>query len=141
MAAGPWTFTNGLRTKLLDGTFDLDSDSFKVALVTSASNIGLASTTWAGVTNEVANGNGYATGGIPVSLVLAGTTSVTVKFAANPVWTATGAGITARWAVIYEVGGNVLAYSLLDNTPANVTVTAGNTLTVNATTNPVMTLS
>jgi hypothetical protein len=29
MAAGTWTFTNGGRTKLLDGTFDIDSDTWK----------------------------------------------------------------------------------------------------------------
>ncbi|WP_066901079.1 hypothetical protein [Mycolicibacterium houstonense] len=143
MAAGTWTVTNAGRTSLLNGTFDLDSDSWKVALVTSASNIGAASTTFAGVTNEVANANGYTTGGIAVSLVLAGTTSVTVSFASNPVWTATGSGITARWAVLYEVGGNVLAYVLLDSTPADVTATAGNTLTIDSdgTPSPVLTLA
>ena len=67
MAAGNRTFTNGARTSLLNGTFDLDSDSFKIALFTSSSNIGAASTTYAGVTNEVANGNGYTTGGAAVT--------------------------------------------------------------------------
>lgn len=143
MAAGTWTLTNSARTNLLNGTFDLDSDSFKVALVTSSSNIGAGSTTWAGVTNEVANANGYTTGGIAVSLVLSGTTSVTVVFASNPVWTASGSGITARWAVLYEVGGNVLAYVLLDSTPADVTATAGNTLTIDSdgSPSPVLTLA
>ncbi|ORA25154.1 hypothetical protein [Mycobacterium aquaticum] len=143
MAAGTWTLTNTARTNLLNGTFDLDSDSFKVALVTSSSNIGAGSTTWAGVTNEVTNANGYTTGGIAVSLVLSGTTSVTVVFASNPVWTASGSGITARWAVLYEVSGNVLAYVLLDSTPADVTATAGNTLTIDSdgSPSPVLTLA
>jgi hypothetical protein len=143
MAAGTWTLTNTARTNLLNGTFDLDSDSFKVALVTSSSNIGAGSTTWAGVTNEVSNANGYTTGGIAVSLNLSGTTSVTVVFASNPVWTASGSGITARWAVLYEVSGNVLAYVLLDSTPADVTATAGNTLTIDSdgSPSPVLTLA
>jgi hypothetical protein len=132
MAAGTWTLTNAAITNLLNGTHDLDSDTWKVALVTSSSNIGAASTTWASVTNEVANGDGYTTGGQTVTLTLSGTTSVTVSFASNPVWTASGSGITARWAVLYEVSGQVLAYVLLDNTPANVTVTAGNTLTIDS---------
>ena len=38
----------------------------------------------------------------------------------------------ARFAVIYEVSGNVLAYCLLDSTPADVTTTDGNQLTVAA---------
>ncbi|AVO21627.1 minor tail protein [Mycobacterium phage MooMoo] len=143
MAAGTWTLPNGARQNLLNGTFDIDSDSWKVALVTSSSNIGASTTTWAGVTGEVANGNGYTTGGIAVTLTLAGTTSVTVSFATNPVWTASGSGITARWAVLYEVSGNVLAYVLLDNTPADVSVAAGNTLTIDSdgTPSPVLTLA
>lgn len=143
MAAGTWTLTNAGRTNLLNGTFDIDSDSFKVALVTSSSNIGASSTTWAGVTNEVSNGNGYTTGGIAVTLALSGTTSVTVSFSSNPVWTASGGSITARWAVLYEVSGNVLAYVLLDATPADVTATSGNTLTIDSdgTPSPVFTLT
>ena len=143
MAAGAWSFTNGARTKLLDGTFDIDSDSWKVALFLSTSNIGASSTTYAGVTNEVAQANGYTTGGIAVTLVLAGTTSVTASFSSNPVWTASGGSITARFAVLYEVAGNVLCYCLLDSTPADVTVTSGNTLTIDSdgTPNPVFTLA
>src|ERR1043165_7523296 len=132
MAAGTWTFPDGARTKLLNGTFDIDTDSWKCALFLSTSNIGAASTTYAGVTNEHANANGYTTGGIAVTLTLAGTTTVTVDIGTDPVWTASGGSIVARFAVIYEVGGRVLCYCLLDSTPADVTVTDGNTLTVQA---------
>lgn len=140
-AAGSWTFTNGGRTKLLDGTFDLDSDSFKCALLLSTSNIGASSTTHAGVTNEVANANGYTTGGIAVTLTLSGTTTVTVDISVDPVWTASGGSITARFAEIYEVSGNVLVYALLDSTPADVTATDTNTFTVAANASGVFTLS
>jgi hypothetical protein len=132
MAAGAWTFTDAARTNLLNGTFDLDTDTFLMALFLSTSNIGAASTTYAGVTNEHANANGYTTGGISLgSLALSGTTTVTVDETTNPVWTASGGSITARYAVIYESGGNVLCYCLLDSAPADVTATDGNTLTVN----------
>lgn len=141
MAAGAWQFTDAARKKLLDGTFDLDSDTFKMALFTSASNIGAGSTTYAGVTNEVAAANGYATGGIGITLTLAGTTTVTCDIQTDPVWTAAGGSITARYAVIYEVGGNVLCYCLLDSTPADVTATDGNTLTVAANASGVFTLA
>jgi hypothetical protein len=129
MAAGAWTFTNGGRTKLLDGTFDIDSDTWKMALFLSTSNLGAASTTYAALTNEHANANGYTTGGVAVTATLSGTTTVTVDFS-DAVWTASGGSIVARFAVIYEVAGNVLAYCLLDSTPADVTATTGNTLTV-----------
>lgn len=140
-AAGAWTFTNGGRTSLIDGTFDIDSDSWKMALFLSTSDIGAASTTFAGVTNEHANANGYTTGGIAVALVLSGTTTVKCDITTDPVWTASGGSITARFAVIYEVAGNVLCYALLDSTPADVTATDGNTLTVAAHTSGVFTLA
>ncbi len=131
MAAGAWTFTNGGRTSLLDGTFDLNTDTFLIALFLSTSNIGAASTTYAGLTNEHANNNGYTTGGISYgALVLSGTTTVTVDDALDAVWTASGGSIIAKFAVIYESGGNVLCYCLLESGGADVTATVGNTLTV-----------
>lgn len=141
MAAGAWTFTNVGRTRLLNGTFDIDTDSYKCALFLSTSNIGAASTTFAGVTNEHAAANGYTAGGIAVVLTLAGTTTVTVDVTTDPVWTASGGSITARFAVMYEVAGDVLCYCLLDSTPADVTATTGNTLTVAMNASGVFTLA
>ena len=116
---------------MLNGTFDFDTDTFKVALFLSISDIGAASTTYAGVTNEHANANGYTTGGISLGpLTLAGTTTVTVDDPSDMVWTASGGSITARFAVLYELAGDVVAYCLLDSTPADVTATNGNTLTI-----------
>jgi hypothetical protein len=141
-AAGAWTPVDSLRTKILNGQFDMDSDTFKCALFLSTSNISTSSTTYAGLTNQHANANGYTTGGITVSpLVLAGTTSVTVKFGTNPSWTATGGSIVARYAVLYESAGDVLAFCLLDSTPADVVTTTGNVFTVDSTTNPVVILA
>ena len=142
-APGAWTLTNTTRQKILDGTFVVGS-GYKVALVTTTSNIGAASTTYAGVTNEVANGNGYTTGGVAVTLSQTGTTSVNVFFSPNPSWTASGGSITARFAVLYKTGSDVLCYSLLDSAPADVVVAAGNTLTVksdNTASNPVLTVA
>lgn len=141
MAAGNWTFPNSARTNLLNGTFDIDSGSYKCALFLSTSNIGSGSTTYAGVTNEVANANGYTTGGIAVTLTLSGTTTVTVDESVDPVWMASGGSIVARFAVIYEVSGQVLCYCLLDSTPADVTTTSGNTLTVETNLSGVFTLA
>ena len=129
MATSPWTLTNTGRTSLINGDFDLDTDTFKMALFLSTSNLGASSTTYAGVTNEHANANGYTTGGASVTLSLSGTTTVMVD-SSDVVWTASGGSITARFAAIYEVGGKVLAYCLLDTTPADVTATSGNTFSV-----------
>ena len=140
MAAGAWTFTNGGRTSLLNGTFDIDTDTWKMALFLSTSDLGAASTTYP-ATNEHANANGYTTGGIAVALTLAGTTTVTVDVTTDPTWTASGGSIVARFAAIYEVAGNILCYCLLDSTPADVTVTTGNTLTVAAHVSGIFTLA
>lgn len=143
MAAGPWILTNQARTKILDGSFASGS-SWKVALFLSTSNIGAASTTFAGLTNQHAAANGYTAGGVAVTPVLSGTTSVTWSFATNPSWTASGGSIVARFAVLYKVSSDdVMAYCLLDSTPADVLTTAGNTLVIDSdgTPGPVLTLA
>ncbi len=131
MAAGTFLFTNEGRTKLLDGTIVPGVDTFKMALFLSTSNIGAGSTTYAGLTNEVANAFGYTTGGVSVTLSLSGTTTVTCA-CTDAIWTASGGSITARFGIVYKVAGHVLAYVLLDNTPADVSVSDGNTLTVHS---------
>lgn len=141
MTATAWAFTNGGRTSLLDGTFDIDTDTWKMAIHLSTSNLGASSTTFAGVTNEHAAANGYTAGGESVTLTLAGTTTVTVDISTDPVWTASGGSITGRFADIYEVSGNILCYSTMDDTPADVTATDGNTLTVAAHSSGVFTLA
>jgi len=141
MAAGTWVLTDTARTKLINGTFDLDSDTYKMALFLSTSNIAASSTAYSGLTNEHAAANGYTTGGVAITLTLTGTTSVKVDISVDPSWTASGGSIVARYAVIYEVGGDVLCYCLLDSTPADVTVTNGNTLTVAANASGIFTLA
>ena len=142
MAAGTWTLTNTTRTKLLNGTFDLDTDTYKMALFLSTSNLSASSTDFASVTNEVGTTNtGYSAGGEAITLTLSGTTTVKVDIDTDPVWTAGSAGLTARFACIYEVGGDVVCYCLLDSSPADVSVTVGNTLTCAAHTDGIFTLA
>lgn len=131
-AAGAWTPTATTRTQILNGTFDWDTTSFRVALFTSASNLTTSSTSYSAVTSEVAQANGYTTGGIAVSFVISGTTTVSVSFLQNPAWAASGGSLVSRWAAIYAVGGNIAFFCLLDSTPADVTVTANNVLVVDS---------
>lgn len=140
MAAGAWTFTSAGRTYLLSAVFNVETDTFKMALFLSTSDLGAASTTYP-ATNEHANANGYTTGGVAVALSLTGTTTVKADIDTDPVWTASGGSIVARFAAIYKVGGSILCYCLLDSTPVDVTVTTGNTLTVAAHTSGVFTLA
>jgi hypothetical protein len=129
MAAGPWIAVNGGRSDILDAGQHIDSDSYKMALLTSASNLTAASTTFAGLTGEVSN-TGYTAGGIALAMTKSGTTTVTAVMTTAPVWTAGTATLTAKWAAIYKVAGNVLFFALLDSGGADVSATSGNTYTV-----------
>jgi hypothetical protein len=141
MAAGAWVFTNTARTKFLTGQF-LTADSYKMALFTSASNLTVASTTFAGVTSEVGvTSTGYTAGGIALAMTDSGTTTVTHVMTTAPVWTAGTANLTAKWAAIYEVGGDIMAFALLDSGGADVTATNGNTMTVGSNGATVFTLA
>lgn len=79
-------------------------DTYKVLLATAAT-FSAANTTLAGITyTEVANGNGYTTGGATLSNVAVTTvTTNDAKFDADDVtWTASGGAITASYAILYN---------------------------------------
>lgn len=132
MAAGPWILTDHAKEAIFTD-MNLATDTFRCVLFLSTSNLGTGSTTYAAVTNEVATANGYTQNSeaATVTVALSGTT-VTIDETANPSWTASGGSITAHYAALYNVTtGDILCYCLLDDTPADVTATDGNDLTVN----------
>ena len=135
MSADKWKIYDEFLEAYGDGTVDLDNDTLKMALFTSSSNAATLTTAgYAALTNEVASANGYTTGGATLGSVTWSQTSGTATLdCADVVWTASGGSITARFAVIYSdtaSGKTLIGYSLLDNAPADVTATDGNTLTV-----------
>ena len=88
------------------GAIDYDTDTFKVLLVTSSYTANKDTHDRRDdVTNEVANGNGYTTGGATCTCTVAKDTAndkVTLTFAAVE-WA--NATFTARGAVIYKSTG------------------------------------
>lgn len=132
-----------------DGTFDLDGNTFKVSLHTSSHTPSASGdVVYADVDAEVANGNGYTTGGATLSGVTWTRSGATSKLdASDVVWTATDSGITARYAIIRASGtlnglvDPLVAYVLLDTTPANVSASAGNTLTLTWHANGILTIT
>lgn len=92
------------------------------------------------ITNELANGNGYTTGGVALaSPTIADFSTTGYKFSTgNASWTASGAGIPAfRYGVIYVVGAlwgltsPLLGYFTGDSAPADIPLTAsGNSLQI-----------
>lgn len=132
------TFYESFREYIGDGTFDMNSNTFKVTLHNSTytPNAGTNSV-FADATNQLSTANGYTSGGITLSSVVWTRTGASLKFdAADVVWTASGGSIVARHAVISATGtlnGRVdplVAFVLMDTTPADVTTTSGNTLTL-----------
>jgi hypothetical protein len=128
------TFYNSFNEYKSDGTIDLDNDTFKVMLVASGYTFDAAHTVKADITNELSTANGYTAGGATLGSVTWGHSGATATFdAADTVWTASGGSIVARYAVIYDytaASDELVACVLLDTTPADVTTTTGNTLTL-----------
>lgn len=79
-------------------------DTYKLMLCTAAT-FDATNTTLAGITKtEVANGDGYTTGGAALTTVAVTTvTTNDAKFdAADVSWSATGSGITASYGILYN---------------------------------------
>jgi len=94
------------------GLHDLDSDTIKIALYTSSASLDATTDTYT-TSNEVANGNGYATGGVTLanaSVIENGTSGC--FDADNPEWTS--ATFTARGALIYNDTDGDRAIAVLD---------------------------
>lgn len=143
MAAGPFVFPDLAKFNFFSVTNLLGANAanFKMALVTSAWTPNNATNeVWADASgNEIANGNGYTTGGGVLTGVVLSQTSGTVKFTSNAfVWTASVGSIPAwRRSVVYYLGtlnGKVnplVGHFLGDNTPTDIPpTTVGNTLTI-----------
>lgn len=143
MAAPSQFYLYSKQLNVLDFS-DLAAATIKAALVLSTYTPDATSSghdLWANVsTNEVANGNGYTTGG--VTLTNKALTAITggYKWTSDPVaWAASGSGIPAHRYVVFYVSGSlwgktnpVIGYFLGDSAPADVPLTAsGNPLQYN----------
>jgi hypothetical protein len=151
-AAGKWKLYDFAKKYIGDGTHDLDvTTNMQVALFLSTSNcntLSVGTGVYGDLTNEHANANGYTTGGQALTGETWTRSGSTITYDANdPVWTAAGGSIVARFAVIYAnatLNGIVkplLAVCLLDTAPADVTATDGNTLTLVMNASGIVTLS
>ena len=99
------------KAEILDEGHDLVADTIKIALFTSSASLG-ASTTAYSTSNEVANGNGYATGGVELTSRAVATSGTTAYFdAADPSWTS--ATFTANGAMIYNSSNSDKAIAIL----------------------------
>lgn len=134
MAASPWRLFHPARVSKGNGVINLTSHTFKVALLKSTYTPNLDHAVWADVAaHEVANGNGYTAGGLTVTQTWTQTAGVSVFDSDDPIWSITGAGVTVRYAVLYDFTQTtplkpLLAYCALDS--ADVVKEAGELLKI-----------
>jgi hypothetical protein len=86
------------------------TDTWKVAL---AATVNVADTTFTAGTTDLATGGGYTAGGNAATVSSATQTAGTFKLILNSpaVWTASGAGFTFRYAILWDATQNVpIAY-------------------------------
>ena len=100
---------SSFKKELLQGYHDFDAngsggDTFKLALYTDQASLGAATTDYAN-TNEVANGNGYSTGGNTLVNTGVGLTSTTA-FTDFSDTSFTSASFTANGCLIYNTQAN-----------------------------------
>lgn len=129
------TYYHSFITKLGNKEIDLDSDTFKVILTSSSYSPDAAThDEYADVTNELATANGYTQNNKTIGSPTWSNSGGTLTWdGADVTWTASGGSITARYAVIFDdtaTSDPLVCYILLDNSPADVTATTGNTLTL-----------
>lgn len=147
MAAGKWKCYAQAKLALANGEIDLNAHSFKINLYLSTSNCDTLTThdALADLTNQVATNFGYTQDTKAVTIATSETGgTVTVDETTNPVWTASGGSITARFAVIYDdthANKIPLCVCLLDTAPADVTATDGNTFTITMNASGLFTIS
>ena len=100
---------SSFKKELFQGYHDFDAngsggDTFKLALYTDQASLGAATTDYAN-TNEVANGNGYSTGGNTLVNTGVGLTSTTA-FTDFSDTSFTSASFTANGCLIYNTQAN-----------------------------------
>jgi hypothetical protein len=149
-AASAWRVYREFKTALGEKKVTLNAtDVIKCALFLSTSNCGdvaLATAHYATLTNQHGNQSapGYETGGKTVAATWAESAGTVTFDVADVAWTATGGSIVARFAVLYDDSASdkdLIAYCLLDATPADITCTAGNTWTISMNVAGVFTLA
>lgn len=152
MAAGKWKVYEQAKLRIGNLTIDLsDTTNWKLALFLSTSNantLSVGTGVFADLTNEHAAANGYSAGGVALITETWTNSAGTITWtSANPVFTASGGSIVARFAVIYKnatvntIVKPLVCVCLLDVAPADVTTTTGNTLTIQMNASGIFSLS
>lgn len=149
MSASAWEFYNRAKKHLMDGSIDLDGDTFRISLFTSASNAASALLSTIGsVTGEVAEGFGYSSSGKALAGVTwgVGASASEMRWNSDAVqWVAVGGNIiNIKHVVIWKQGTSAAARKLLLHSQLSTSqypLTSGNSLTINPSANGIFELN
>jgi len=148
MAAGAWTVYNKAKKKIGNGTLKLDATVYRITLHTSAMRTALTLSTYASLSGEVAEANGYSSSGKALAneVWTAGASAGQYKFDADDqFWSANGGAISnikyaAIWLSAASAGGrHVLCRSLLSS--AQFSISSGNRMTIQMNASGILTLA
>lgn len=109
------TMCTSFKKALLDGEMDFSADtaqSYKIALYTNSASLDATTTVY--TTSNEASGTGYTAGGAALTISTAPTTSGTTAYLSFSTVSWASSTITARGALIYQVGGTTPAVAVLD---------------------------
>ena len=92
-------------TEVMQEAGNAASDTFQLILSNTAPNV--ATDTTAASASELSTGGGYTAGGVNCTITSAGQTGGVFKLVllapASPTWTASGAGFTFRYVILYNL--------------------------------------
>jgi hypothetical protein len=92
-------------TGILDTTVQAATDSWKIILSNTAPNV--ATDTTAASATELGTAGGYTAGGVTATVTsssqTAGVKKLILAAPASPTWTASGAGFTFRYVILYNL--------------------------------------
>ncbi len=141
MAASAWQLYNSAKRYIGNGTITLGAGVFKMVLATSASNTSTFTlSTYASITNEIAQQGGYTTGGRDIPPATGkwtvGASAKQMKFTYSTIgltFTASGTALAdIKYAVIRNstgaTAGKLLCFCRLSS--SQFTVSSPNTLTI-----------
>jgi hypothetical protein len=136
MTAEAWEVYDIFLMQLASAGHTLETDEIRMGLMYSSYTPATSTDiTWDVIdTDELATTHGYTIEGLSIPCTIVTTAGVfTLDSTTNPEWTASGGDLSCRYAVIWNKAtttNNLIAFSLLDDTVADVEATDGNTLTV-----------
>jgi hypothetical protein len=120
-----------------DVPIDFLTDTIKVSLHTAVTSFAQDTDEFfSDVINEVANGNGYTSGGVTLSAKAVTTDAATNKMifdnTVDPSWTASGAGFASAAAIFYKDTGTASTSPLIGwlDFGSTITLASGDTLTI-----------